>query len=262
MPSDALVDTAEYAETYDEAKLIKYQREQEMKDKINDEEKEIRNKNAYFILEKEETGCKYGASEGDDNEDPSHVANKEELRDKIRRVSSYEDTDNCIQKAKQSKISDDSGYEITSAVGKGLDLPPPVAPESNNLFAKGLDHIPESIQRKLGIRFVSGDYSEYYAYKLLRRNTTDSRHCENKDLCERTYESFGNLPKSNAHTDIANAENNDTVNEYDKLHYYTRTKSKQQNRYDRVLGNFDKHATSGNKDMGSASAGKKRHNSV
>ena len=202
MPSDAIGDTSEYAETYDEAKLIKYQREQlEMKHKAKEVETDTRNINAYFILEKEESGSKHDDG-GDDNGDDIRFKNKDDgPRDKLKRVSSYEDTDNCSQRTKRSETINDTGYK--------LNKPGPACPEGNNVFAKGLDYIPDSIQRKLGIRFVSGDYSEYYAYKLLRRNSTDCHHCENNELS--SCESFRHLlPKSNIDADIS-VEKNESV---------------------------------------------------
>ena len=258
MPSDALGDASEYAETYDETKLIRYQREQsEMKHKVEEVIIDTRNANAYFVLEKEESESK----QEDDNYNIGAIDKDDGTQDKLKRVSSYEDTDNCIQGAKRSEKIDDSGYEITSGVKKELNKNRPANLERNNLFAKGLDHIPDSIQRKLGIRFVSGDYSEYYAYKLLRRNSTDCPHCENKDLCESSYESFGHLPKSTLDADISE-ENNDSINEYDKLHYFARNDSKQQNRYDRVLGNFIKGGTLGNQVISGTARYEKRSNSI
>ena len=53
------------------------------------------------------------------------------------------------------------------------------------------------------------------------------------------------------------------LNEYDKLHYYARNASKQQNRYDRVIGNFVKRGTScGNQGISGSTRNKKRSNSV
>ena len=239
--------------------MIKYQREQsKIEHSLKKVEINTRNESAYFILEKEDSVS---------NHDGENLNNKVDgPGNELKRVSSYEDTDNCIQLSKDKTTMDDTEYEVTSATHKIQNKSYPAYPYRSNIFEKGLDYIPESVQRKFGIRFVSGDYSEYYAYKLLRRRSAELCRCENKDLCETSYRSFENLlPKSNSDADISEENkvvSNDSVNEYDKLRYFARNETKQSNRYDRVLGNFVKGGTLDNQSVSGTARYQKRSNSV
>ena len=250
-PSDALNydDTDEYAETYDECKLIMYQREIEsvLKDDAvdtlsNTSKSAVQDgcMNFYHILEKEDGSLKLK------NSDSACKSTKEPVKT-LRRGSSYEDTDTCLQAKTQTqrkcigtgKVETESDYEISSATdGIFSEKPHSKCVANRATFEGGLDNIPESIQKKLGIRIVKSDYSEYYSFKQSRRKNSDICRYRNINLCDKVLEnseqSVFKVNTDDTEQDSFEQPSDDDINDYDKLCHFVKTDTRRLDRYDRT----------------------------
>lgn len=272
-PSDALTEgqTVEYAETYDEFKLINHEKErlEEEKQRTSDNNDSIpnaigflKNKNTYYILEEEP--------------DTIHLQNEQNAEttsdkqtDAMKRQSSYEDTDGCIPFEKianrtkpsvSNQCQSDFDYE-DPAIADGIFTKTALSKCSaqRNIFENGIENIPEDVLRNLGIRIVKSDYSEYYAFKMLRRRSAELDRCKNIQLCDK--------PDAHSERDLKNSKiagdrSKEDINEYDKLCHFAKRDSKRVRRYDHVDGFMFKSMKEKNDRTSDINRTKKRPNSV
>lgn len=171
----------------------------------------------------------------------------------VSRGSSYEDTNHSIifsnpkeeRELNRRKDSTDLEYDDTALIdGNFPDKPGISELEKSSILEGGLDSIPESIQRKLGIRIVKNDYSEYYAYKLFRRrsDSSDRRNDDSENTVSQTTMETGVTSGSDG---------------YDKLCHYPRKLATRVHEYDLMPCIFSK-----NSQIENSKRYKKRSNSI
>ena len=236
-PPDALTHADmymdEYSSTYDEAKLLAHQVEMERaadkKDIItqncsntSSKTSEPKRTNCYHILDKE-TSCEQL------NSSESTCAGSSDVT--LMRSTSYEDSDinsdhitrNVTQQSKGDSI--DSDYKV-SVQTKRIDNQ---CPENPPIFEGGIDNIPKELQRKLGIKIITSDYSEYYEYKISKSRSQSDR-CKNTHLCDKistVQESSANkIDNAGSELDRLNTDSVKQIDDYDKLCHFVRKETR------------------------------------
>ena len=238
-PSDALTHADmymdEYSSTYDEAKLLAHQVEMERatdkKDIItqscsntSSKASEPKRTNLYHILDKEANFDQLNNSE-------STCAGYSAVT--LRRATSYEDTDINIehntgivtQQSKGDNENIDFDYEV-SVPTEHLNNKCPANPPA---FEGGIDNIPKALQRKLGIKFITSDYSEYYEYKI-SKSRSQSERCKNVNVCDNistVQESSANkIDNAGNELDRFNTDLVKQIDDYDKLCHFVRKETR------------------------------------
>ena len=234
-PSDALTHADmymdEYSSTYDEAKLLAHQVEMERatdkKDKItqscsntSSKTSEPNRTNLYHILDKEANFDQLNNSE-------STCAGFSDVT--LRRATSYEDTDinsehitgNITQHSKGYIGNLDFDYEVSVQTEHTNSQ----YPENPPVFEGGIDNIPKELQRKLGIKFITSDYSEYYEYKI-SKSRSQSERCKNINVCD----NISTVQESSADKidklDSLNTSSVKQIDDYDKLCHFVRKETR------------------------------------
>ena len=225
----------EYSSTYDEAKLLAHQveieRAADKKDIItqncsntSNKTSEPKRNNSYHILDKE-------ANFEQLNNIESTCAGFSDIT--LRRATSYEDTDinsehitsNATQQSKGDNENLDFDYEVsvqTEHMNSQYPANPPV-------FKGGIDNIPKELQRKLGIKFITSDYSEYYEYKI-SKSRSQSERCKNVNECDNistVQKSSGNkIDNAGNELDRFNTDLVKQIDDYDKLCHFVRKETR------------------------------------
>ena len=238
-PSDALTHADmymdEYSSTYDEAKLLAHQVEMERaadKKEIitqncsntSSKTSEPKETNLYHILDRE-------ANFEQLNNIESKCAGSSDVT--LRRSTSYEDSDinseHITRVVTQQPKGDNENIDFDYEVAVQTERMNSQCPENPPVFEGGIDNISNELQKKLGIKLITSDYSEYYEYKI-SKSRSQSERCKNVNVCDNmstVQESSGNdIDNVGSELDRFNTDSAKQIDDYDKLCHFVRKETR------------------------------------